>query len=133
MKGKGKAVRWGNQEPAHNRPPPHALHGRPAHRASSAEQAPGLPTKPTQPRFSPALSHLGAFQISPRSILSEDRRRQDRAPRRGTEVFRQLANLRLLPGRIPMVTPPSAGSNARADAGALAVLHCPPMGIPGTR
>lgn len=63
MKSKRKAVRSGNQEPTHNRPPPHALRGGPAQRSSSAEPAPGFPTKPAQPRFSPALSHLGASKF----------------------------------------------------------------------
>lgn len=33
-----------------------------------------------------ALSHLGGFQLSPRSGLSKDRRRRERAPRVAAEV-----------------------------------------------
>lgn len=80
-----------------------------------------------------ALSHLGGFQLPPRSGLSRDRRRRERTPRVATEESSQLKSKRQRPGRIPMATPPNSGSNARAGAPALAVPLCPPMAIQGTR
>lgn len=118
----------------HNRPPAHALGGRPAQPLQPGRRK--APDRPGPPRFSPALSHLGGFQMPPRSTQSADsrgRRRQGRAPRRATESSDQLTRLRRRPGRIPMATPPSAGSNARADARAPPAPHRPPMGTQGTR
>lgn len=96
--------------------------------------SPGAEAYPSPLRFSPNISHLSGFQVPPRSTLSEDRRqcRQEKALKLpGVLSTHQFWRRR--PGRIPMVTLPSAGSNARAGARAPATPPYPPMGAGGTR
>lgn len=98
---------------------------------SPARQALRLSTRPSPlilfRHFSPEASS------PPQSTLSKTEDNAERkAPREQPEPS-VLTSWSRRPGLIPMATPPSAGSNARADARAPAVPHSPPMSIEGTR
>lgn len=114
MKGKESGGALG-QPGETNSQPPAASRARRASRLSRGAVA-RAPNQVYPRLVLTALSHLGGFQLSPRSGLSKDRRRRERAPRVAAEVPSQLKSWRQRPGRIPMVTPPNSGSNARALA-----------------
>lgn len=126
MKGRKASEHSNNQA----RPTPGFLATGASSRLGRSPECP-LPRGRGLPHSSPVLptiSHLSGFPGPPRSTLSEDRRqcRQKSPKLAGVLSTHQL--LRRLPGCIPMVTPPSAGSNARAGARAPAAPPHPPMG-----
>lgn len=117
----------------YNCPPLHALGGLPAH-ALRRRQALRLSTRPTRLDSLPPFltSEASKFLLGKPCLKTEDNAER-RKPQGGRLEPSQLTSRSLRPGLIPMATPPSAGSNARADARAPAVPHSPPMSIEGTR
>lgn len=107
-----------------------------------------MPSKRRSPRAAPrtgATSPAQAQGLNPRPCLTSGASRLlfGQFPRRTREIISSgksprtrlpavlSTRLRRLPGHVPMATPPSARSNARADARPPAVSQRRPMAIQG--